>query len=81
MPSLLGSDSCLAIQPWRSTTTTTSTARAASRTRCTRDTQWRSRWACPALRSAVIRRTTPTRTADPGMDRMKNRPRSWAMAP
>ena len=41
----------------------------------------RTREAWPAAWSPVTRRTTPTSTAEPGIDRMKNRPRSWAISP
>ena len=81
MPSLLGSDSWRAIQPCRRRTTTSSTAMATRRIRCTRLIQRRTLSAWPPLLRAVTLLTTPTSTADPGIDRMKNRPSSWAMAP
>ncbi len=80
-PWSFGRESSRAIHPWRSQTTTSSTATTASRMRWTFLAHRCTRSGWPMARRAVTRRTTPTRTAEPGIDRMKNRPSSWAMAP
>ena len=76
-----GSPSCRAIHPWRARTTTSSTPMPIRQIRWTRPTHPRTSRVCPVVWSMVIRRTTPTRTAEPGMDRMKNSPSSWAISP